>query len=53
MLDIGSQTADGKVLWHFGMSLDGYVADKLHDGTIAHATCYWAHSFEPADSRAE
>lgn len=26
MYDIEPQTADGKVLWHFGMSLDGYVA---------------------------
>jgi dihydrofolate reductase len=28
--DIEPQTADGKVLWHFGMSLDGYVAGPEH-----------------------
>lgn len=30
MDDIEPQTADGKVLWHFGMSLDGYVAGPEH-----------------------
>lgn len=30
MYDIEPQTADGKVLWHFGMSLDGYVAGPGH-----------------------
>jgi hypothetical protein len=26
MTDTEPQTADGKVLWHFTMSLDGFVA---------------------------
>jgi hypothetical protein len=26
MSDTEPQTADGKVLWHFAMSLDGFVA---------------------------
>lgn len=30
MYDVEPQTADGKVLWHFGMSLDGYVAGPGH-----------------------
>ncbi|PRX99093.1 dihydrofolate reductase family protein [Allonocardiopsis opalescens] len=30
MYDTGPQTADGKVLWHFGMSLDGYIAGPGH-----------------------
>jgi dihydrofolate reductase len=28
--DTGRQTADGKVLWHFTMSLDGFVAGPDH-----------------------
>src|SRR3954471_6673768 len=31
MTDIERQTADGKVLWHFAMSLDGFVAGPDHD----------------------
>jgi dihydrofolate reductase len=31
MTDIGPQTADGKVLWHFTMSLDGFVAGPNHE----------------------
>ena len=31
MDDTGPQTADGKVLWHFTMSLDGFVAGQDHD----------------------
>jgi dihydrofolate reductase len=30
MTDTERQTADGKVLWHFTMSLDGYVAGPEH-----------------------
>ncbi|GAA3232664.1 dihydrofolate reductase family protein [Actinocorallia longicatena] len=30
MDDTGPRTADGKVLWHFTMSLDGYVAGPGH-----------------------
>jgi dihydrofolate reductase len=29
--DIGPQTAGGKVLWHFTMSLDGFVAGPNHE----------------------
>lgn len=31
MIDSGPQTAAGKVLWHFTMSLDGFVAGPDHD----------------------
>jgi dihydrofolate reductase len=31
MSDFAPQTADGKVLWHFTMSLDGFVAGPDHD----------------------
>ena len=31
MRDIGPQTASGKVLWHFTMSLDGFVAGPNHE----------------------
>ncbi|GIH72668.1 dihydrofolate reductase family protein [Sphaerimonospora thailandensis] len=31
MSDTEPQTADGKVLWHFTMSLDGFVAGPNHD----------------------
>jgi dihydrofolate reductase len=31
MTDIPPQTADGKVLWHFTMSLDGFVAGPNHE----------------------
>ncbi|HEU4785037.1 MAG TPA: dihydrofolate reductase family protein [Ktedonobacterales bacterium] len=31
MNDTEPQTADGKVLWHFTMSLDGFVAGPNHD----------------------
>ena len=31
MNDIAPQTANGKVLWHFTMSLDGFVAGPDHD----------------------
>jgi dihydrofolate reductase len=31
MTDTQPQTADGKVLWHFTMSLDGFVAGPHHD----------------------
>jgi dihydrofolate reductase len=31
MTDIGPQTASGKVLWHFTMSLDGFVAGPNHE----------------------
>jgi dihydrofolate reductase len=31
MSDTEPQTADGKVLWHFTMSLDGFVAGPDHD----------------------
>ncbi|ADD43006.1 dihydrofolate reductase family protein [Stackebrandtia nassauensis] len=30
MIDTTPQTADGKVLWHFSMSLDGFVAGPNH-----------------------
>lgn len=30
MRDVGRQTGDGKVLWHFTMSLDGFVAGPGH-----------------------
>jgi dihydrofolate reductase len=30
MIDTGPQTAGGKVLWHFTMSLDGFVAGPRH-----------------------
>src|SRR5690348_14912864 len=30
MRDTTPQTADGKVLWHFAMSLDGFVAGPDH-----------------------
>lgn len=33
MIDTEPQTADGKVLWHFLMSLDGFVAGPDHDLT--------------------
>jgi dihydrofolate reductase len=31
MTDTGPQVADGKVLWHFTMSLDGFVAGPNHE----------------------
>jgi dihydrofolate reductase len=31
MTDIGPQTPGGKVLWHFTMSLDGFVAGPNHE----------------------
>jgi hypothetical protein len=31
MTDTEPQTAGGKVLWHFTMSLDGFVAGPNHD----------------------
>jgi dihydrofolate reductase len=31
MIDTGPQTADRKVLWHFTMSLDGFVAGRNHE----------------------
>jgi riboflavin biosynthesis pyrimidine reductase len=31
MTDTEPQTADGKVLWHFTMSLDGFVAGPNHE----------------------
>src|SRR3954447_24446785 len=31
MIDPAPQTADGKVLWHFLMSLDGFVAGPNHE----------------------
>ena len=31
MTDTGPQTAGGKVLWHFTMSLDGFVAGPNHE----------------------
>ncbi|MGH2914487.1 MAG: dihydrofolate reductase family protein [Solirubrobacteraceae bacterium] len=31
MTDTAPQTADGKVLWHFTMSLDGFVAGPDHE----------------------
>ena len=31
MNDTEPQTADGKVLWHFTMSLDGFVAGPNHE----------------------
>lgn len=31
MIDTERQTAQGKVLWHFAMSLDGFVAGPNHD----------------------
>jgi dihydrofolate reductase len=31
MNDTGPRTADGKVLWHFAMSLDGFVAGPNHE----------------------
>jgi len=31
MSDTAPQTADGKVLWHFAMSLDGFVAGPDHE----------------------
>jgi hypothetical protein len=31
MTDPDRQTADAKVLWHFLMSLDGYVAGPNHE----------------------
>src|SRR5437764_2872559 len=31
MIDTGPQIADGKVLWHFLMTLDGFVAGPNHD----------------------
>ena len=31
MNDTDAQTADGKVLWHFTMSLDGFVAGPNHE----------------------
>ena len=31
MSDTEPQTADGKVLWHFMMSLDGFVAGPNHE----------------------
>ncbi len=31
MTDIGPQTAGGKVLWHFTISLDGFVAGPNHE----------------------
>ena len=31
MSDTTPQTADGKVLWHFAMSLDGFVAGPNHE----------------------
>jgi len=31
MTDIGPQTAGGKALWHFTMSLDGFVAGPNHE----------------------
>ena len=31
MNDISPQTAEGKVLWHFTMSLDGFVAGPNHE----------------------
>jgi dihydrofolate reductase len=31
MTDISSQVAGGKVLWHFTMSLDGFVAGPNHE----------------------
>jgi dihydrofolate reductase len=31
MCDTGPQTAGGKVLWHFTMSLDGFVAGPNHE----------------------
>ena len=33
MIDVAPQTAAGKVLWHFTMSLDGFVAGPGHDMT--------------------
>jgi dihydrofolate reductase len=30
MYDTDPQTADGKVIWHFAMSLDGFVAGPEH-----------------------
>src|SRR3954451_25182759 len=30
-IDIEPQTAAGKVLWHFSMSLDGFVAGPNHE----------------------
>jgi dihydrofolate reductase len=30
MIDVGPQRAAGKVLWHFTMSLDGFVAGPAH-----------------------
>jgi hypothetical protein len=32
MNDTGPQTASGKVLWHFTMSLDGFVAGRAGVG---------------------
>ena len=32
MNDTKPQTADGKVLWHFTMSLDGFVAGPNQNG---------------------
>jgi hypothetical protein len=29
MTDTGPQTAGGKVRWHFTMSTDGFVADRV------------------------
>jgi riboflavin biosynthesis pyrimidine reductase len=31
MIDTDRQTPDAKVLWHFLMSLDGYVAGPNHE----------------------
>jgi dihydrofolate reductase len=39
MDDMQPQTAAGKVLWHFSMSLDGFVADPRHGmGWLAHTS---------------
>jgi hypothetical protein len=34
MTDTGPQTAGGKVLWHFTMSLDGFVAGPNHENGL-------------------
>ncbi|MDG4789361.1 hypothetical protein O7626_26135 [Micromonospora sp. WMMD1102] len=50
MNDFTPQTADGKVLWHFTMSLDGFVAgatdedeDEDEDTAVPQSLCGHQH----------
>jgi hypothetical protein len=49
MNDTKAQTAEGKVLWHFTMSLDGFVAGPNHEirwmvGTFVRGGDAWPSS---------